>query len=139
MHAAIDRRVEVMAPLSDLSVDSDAPLAERVGHVAARRAVFYETALPLRRFTDPNAPEMPQLVLLARARREFLRDQLLAVFEPELAGRNGARDQVQDAIEVAASWATWQHLREDQELSVADARGVVERSLLALLQDSCAP
>ena len=82
---------------------------------------------------------MPQLVLLARARRVFLRDQLLAVFEPELAGRDGARAQVQDAIEVAASWATWQHLREDQELSVADARGVVERSLLALLQDPCAP
>ena len=36
VHAAIDRRVEVMAPLSDLSVDPDAPLAERVGHVAER-------------------------------------------------------------------------------------------------------
>jgi TetR/AcrR family transcriptional regulator, regulator of autoinduction and epiphytic fitness len=139
VHAAIERRVEVMAPLSDLSIDPIAPLAERIREVAARRANFYETALPLRRFTEPTSVEMPELVTLARARRVFLRDQLVAVFEPELDRWGGARAPVQDAIEVAASWATWQHLREEQELSIPDARRVLERSLLSLLRDPCAP
>jgi TetR/AcrR family transcriptional regulator, regulator of autoinduction and epiphytic fitness len=148
VHAAIGRRVEVMAPLADLSIDPSVPLAERIREVAARRGEFYETALPLRRFTEPTSVEMPELVMLARARRVFLRDQLLAVFEPELDRRDGSRARLQDALEVAASWATWQHLREEQELSMADARRVLELSLLSLLSpepslpdlgDACAP
>jgi AcrR family transcriptional regulator len=139
VHAAIERRIEVMAPLAELSIDPHASLPERIRGVVAQRAEFYETALPLRRFTDTTAMDMPQLVLLARARREFLRDQLVEVFEPELDRWDGARGPVQDAIEVAASAATWQHLREDQELPVAEARQVVEQSLHALLRNPCAP
>jgi AcrR family transcriptional regulator len=139
VHAAIERRIEVMAPLAELSIDPTTPLSERIRGVVAQRAEFYETALPLRRFTEPSSVDMPQLVMLARARREFLRDQLVTVFEPELARWEGARGPVQDAVEVATSSATWQHLREDQELSVPDARQVVEQSLHAILRNPCAP
>jgi AcrR family transcriptional regulator len=139
VHAAIERRVEVMAPFAELSIDPTDPLSERIREFVARRAEFYETSLPLRRFTEPVSSEMPQLVLLARARREFLRDQMVVVFEPELDRWEGARAPVQDAIEVATSWATWQHLRDEQELSTHDARRVLEQSLLALLRKPGAP
>jgi AcrR family transcriptional regulator len=138
VRAAIDRRVEVMAPLAVLDIDAGRSLDERIHLVAQQRAIYYETALPLRRFTDPTSDDTQELVELARARRLFLRDQLLAVFEAELARWNGDRESVEDAIEVAASWATWQHLREEQELDATDARRVMERSLLALLRDSSA-
>jgi hypothetical protein len=62
------------------------------------------------------------------------RQQLVEVFGKELAKRAGAaRNDLLDAIELAAGPSAWAALRDEQGLSVARARRVVESSVLALL------
>jgi TetR/AcrR family transcriptional regulator of autoinduction and epiphytic fitness len=135
VHAAMNRRIEVMAPLAVFDVDPEDALPVRIRQMSAQRARFYEVALPLRRYTDRSGDDMPALTELEELRRVFLRDQLDEAFAAELAALDDReRDVVREGLEVVASWATWQHLREEQELDVADARRVMEclaRRLLA--------
>src|SRR6188472_2459665 len=59
VHAAMNRRIEVMAPLAVLEADPGDPLATRIRQMSAQRARFYEVALPLRRFTDRVSDDLP--------------------------------------------------------------------------------
>jgi AcrR family transcriptional regulator len=137
VRAAIDRRVERMAPLAELRADPNAPLDVRIATLARQRVRFYEAALPLRRFTDQAEEELPMLVELGRARREFLRAQLVELFVPELSASDGDGPLLADALEAVASWSTWHHLRAEQALTVDEAELVLCRMVTSLLRPSC--
>ncbi len=50
------------------------------------------------------------------------------VFAAELASHSGSdRRQLLDALDAATSWLTWYQLRDEQELSVTRAAGVIQR------------
>ncbi len=127
VHAAMNRRIEVMAPLAVLEVDPDSPFDVKVRLLSAQRARFYEVALPLRRYTDRVSDDLPAIGELEEMRRIFLRDQLDQTFANELARLDVAeRGVVCEALEAIASWSTWQHLRDEQGLGIDEARRVVE-------------
>jgi len=135
VHAAMNRRIDVVAPLAVFHVDPSDSLTVRIRQMSAQRARYYEVSLPLRRYADRVGDDMQAVNELEELRRIFLRDQLDEAFAAELAALDAPeREVVCEGLEVAASWSTWQHLREEQELTVDDSRRVVEclaRRLLA--------
>jgi TetR/AcrR family transcriptional regulator of autoinduction and epiphytic fitness len=134
VHAAMNRRIEVMAPLAVLHADPEDPLPVRIRQMSEQRARFYEMALPLRRFTDRVRDDLPAINELESLRRVFLRDQLDEIFAPELDAHVEAdRVLIREALEAMASWATWQHLRDEQGLGVEEGRRVIECMVERLL------
>jgi len=67
---------------------------------------------------------------LARA-AAFFRDQLVAVFGPELGGRRSG--PVVEALDLATSWEAWERLRSGQGLSPTAGRHAMARMATALL------
>jgi len=74
---------------------------------------------------------------VGRALLQQQRDEIAAIFAGELAQLAAhERAELVEALAVALSPASWEHLRWSRGLSAARARGVMQRSLQALLRDA---
>ena len=114
-------------------VDPSLPLDDRVERIVRQRETLYEAIAPVRRAAARAEAESPTISTeLTRARRQ-LRRGLEATFEAELA--SAARDDLLDALDVAASWETWELLRTRMGTGRATARRVVVRMMTSLLED----
>ena len=116
------------------------PLRERATRLAAMCARFHEATTPFRRSTVAQSLVGPLREEARRVSQRLLREErdgVAALFAGELA-RLGAteRAELTEALAVAVSPATWEHLRASRGLSAARARGIMQRSLLALLRDA---
>jgi hypothetical protein len=59
------------------------------------------------------------------------------LFSAELVRvREPARAELVEALDAAVSPGNWEHLRASRGLTLARARGVMQRSLVALLRDA---
>jgi hypothetical protein len=107
----------------------------RIEALVAARAAALEAISPVRRsglLSEPFSRVIRRHLawIRARGRREIER-----VFAEELKQRApAARRDLLEALTVAASWSTWEALRAHQELSPAQARRVMKRTLTALLE-----
>jgi len=116
------------------------PLRERATRLAAMCARFHEATTPFRRSTVAQSLVGPLREEAQRVSQRLLREErdgVAALFAGELA-RLGAteRAELTEALAAAVSPATWEHLRASRGLSAARARGIMQRSLLALLRDA---
>jgi AcrR family transcriptional regulator len=116
------------------------PLRERATRLAAMCARFHEATTPFRRSTVAQSLVGPLREEARRVSQRLLREErdgVAALFAGELAGLGATeRAELTEALAVAVSPATWEHLRSSRGLSAARARGIVQRSLLALLRDA---
>jgi AcrR family transcriptional regulator len=98
---------------------------EKLFDISNRRAKIFETILPyrisssLRRFNSPYL--MQDYRWMQRFQWETIDVHLPATVKADLAAARG--------LNVVLSFQTWQMLRHDQELSVEDAKAVVQRLL----------
>jgi hypothetical protein len=92
-----------------------------------------EAVSPMARAAALQAPFSPGIAERQTAARSRLREALAAAFAPELS-RAELPERLLHALEVAASWSTWEHLRTGSGLSREEAAAVVERLLLGLLR-----
>jgi hypothetical protein len=90
-----------------------------------------EAVSPMARAAALQAPFSPGIAARQAAARARHRETLAAAFAPELEPADDP-ERLLHALEVAASWSTWEHLR-GGGLSPDEAAGVVERLLLGLL------
>ena len=112
----------------------DSPTSERVDALVDHRALLYEDIAPIRRVAARLRRTSPQINATLTDARRFLRSQLEASFEPELAKRKGAKqDDLLDAIELVSGWLAWDSLRTEHGLSVARAKRVMSLNLHGLL------
>jgi len=104
-------------------------LEDRVRGLIQQRVEMFELISPYKRATDLLRWES---VFLTGAHRQMLREQRAHLFQwlPEL---EDASDDVKQAADLVASFASWTRLRLDQRLGVERAVAAVERSVLALL------
>jgi TetR/AcrR family transcriptional regulator of autoinduction and epiphytic fitness len=107
-------------------------LGERIAQVVAQRSTLFERIAPARRAALLVEHDSPVIGAWLEEGRAMLRRQLVATFAPELAG---AGRELVAAIEVSASWTTWESLRRRQGLSVNAARRVLARVLTSLLEE----
>jgi TetR/AcrR family transcriptional regulator, regulator of autoinduction and epiphytic fitness len=122
------QRFAHLEPLPDLPAE----LGPRVTAYVAHRAHWMEAVSPMARAAALQAPFSPAIAVRQAASRSRHRDALASAFAPELE-RAADPERLLHALDVAAGWSTWEHLRGGTGLSQDQAEGVVERLLLGLL------
>jgi TetR/AcrR family transcriptional regulator of autoinduction and epiphytic fitness len=132
-------------------VAPDVDLARRVKDTVRGRCQLYEAIAPVRRAAALASGRSPTVARELEAARRILRSQLRHTFSPEVTGStevpgsaevNGNRGSdttaalqrdLLDALEVATSFETWDHLRTQSGRSAAATRRVVERLVTGVL------
>jgi TetR/AcrR family transcriptional regulator, regulator of autoinduction and epiphytic fitness len=107
-------------------VDPSLPLDERIEAFAARRAEVLETIM---------AAQSPAVHEGLRAAARLRRHEVAAVFAPELDRHaRGARADLLDVLDAAASGRTWDALRDDMQLAVKSAQARMAFLIRAVLR-----
>lgn len=114
-------------------VAPDLPLAQRIDRTVQQRGKLFDTIGPVRRAELPIAARRADIAAGLARSDLMLRDWLETTFTPELDGAGRNRRELLDAVDVAASWETWDRLRRHQHLSAASARRVMSRMLSSLM------
>jgi len=106
------------------------PLDERLEVFLTRRTRMLERISPVRRAALLVAPTSPAVALKVRNLRRAKRREVERAFAPEIEAGDPL---LFEALAAAASWSTWQALREHQSLSVTRAQAalrlLLERTL----------
>jgi TetR/AcrR family transcriptional regulator, regulator of autoinduction and epiphytic fitness len=131
--AALRQMERVLPTVRPISIDG--PLAARVEALVAERARLYERVGNVRRaamLVEPFSTEVAVRLMQVRALK---RGECDRVFARELARLPlEERIIVSTAVGTAASFSTWDALRNHQSLSLAVARRVMARMIMALLE-----
>src|SRR5262249_28517216 len=134
--AAVEMHVQQVWHLFelDLSRGSSMSVDRRIDALVEQRARLYEDIAPIRRVAERPQRGSPSISVTVGDARRYLRRQVQACFASELSRRRGAaKDDLVDALELAASWPAWETLRVEQGLSVARAKRVMTLSVKRLL------
>lgn len=123
-----ERFAPLFAPLNDSGSDED-----RIEALVAQRVELFEQVAPVRRASLLLAPDSPELTRRLAEASRALREQLAGCFHAELTAAGRGRGDLVAALDVAASWETWDGLRRGQGLSVVAARRVLRLLVTRLL------
>jgi AcrR family transcriptional regulator len=124
MMLELGKRFEAMAEPFE-SVDWRGQLRE----LTERRLGTYERLMPFKRAADAHRHESAALQANHAGRLALMRARLRGLLPAELA----ADAALFEALDLALSFDAWQRLRGEQGLTNAQARGIVEGLLRALL------
>jgi AcrR family transcriptional regulator len=131
--AAIIRQWERVGPLYAFAVP-DVSRDDRVDALVEQRARLYEEIANVRRCAERLAPTSPAITRNLQEGRRILRREVADCFAAELDDAPASeRDDLLDALELAASWPAWSTLRSEQRLPVGRAKRVTARALRSLL------
>ncbi|MGH2930995.1 MAG: TetR/AcrR family transcriptional regulator [Solirubrobacteraceae bacterium] len=108
-------------------------VAERIDRTVRQRAKLFDAIAPLRRAVTTIALRREDVEADIDETDQQLRGWIEQTFERELAAARKERRDLLDALDVAASFETWDRLRHGQGLSAVAARRAVTRTLSALL------
>jgi AcrR family transcriptional regulator len=134
LHIAVTQRIAQRMSAMLVPADASAPLNARIAEFVRHRSALLEAVMPFRRAAQVHGPFSPEIRLAVAEGETYLSREVEATFAPELRGRSDAdRGELLDALDAAASWATWDVLRSDRGVPVERARAVVVRTLTALL------
>lgn len=134
VRAAIARHLELIAPLFEIPALGEGPCDDRVRRYVAARLRLYRAVAPSARASLLLVPKSPIVAeRFAQARRDG-REQLEAMFAPELGVLPPAqRRSTLAAADTMCQFEGLEHLCEHLGLSDAQAGDVLRRSLRALL------
>jgi TetR/AcrR family transcriptional regulator, regulator of autoinduction and epiphytic fitness len=114
-------------------VAPDLPLTRRIDEFSRQRVKMLEIIAPSARAA---ALKEPFSVSLQRNRARHIaavKSELDILFATELDATGAGRDQLLYALTVASTWSAWSMLRDELELDIDEARGIMVRTLTALL------
>jgi len=103
----------------------------RIDELLDRRVPLLEQLDPVARAARLREPFSEQLQSNRAAVVRLMRDQCEGSFAPEL---ETSPEPLLTAITTSCSWSTWYHLRNDQQLSSAEATDVVRLMLRSVLR-----
>jgi AcrR family transcriptional regulator len=137
--AVVEAGMRRWSPLLE-EIPASLPIAARVAKIVEVCARFYEGTTPFRRSMAAGAlvgPVKGEAQRVARALIREQRDRLAELFAAELGALDRLeRAELVEALDAAIAPGAWEHLRASRALSLARARGVMERTLRALLRDA---
>ncbi|HYI62284.1 MAG TPA: TetR/AcrR family transcriptional regulator [Acidimicrobiales bacterium] len=124
-------RVEHLFALEDVGVG---PLPQRIERIVDARLRLYEAVAPMARAALLRARANPLIAERLRQGRARLRDQVGAMFAPELAAlpADGAED-VAAALDVLLGFEALEHLVQVRDLDEPASRRVLVRAVGSLL------
>jgi AcrR family transcriptional regulator len=127
------RELDKLGRLAD-DVPADLPVDERITRFAASRARVLEALMPVMRAARLREPTSPQLAVNREMFVQVGDNEVRRLFAAELEPLSEAeRQELLDALYIAAAGPSWEVLRHDRRLSVERAEAVVRRTLRALL------
>jgi len=139
--AVVEAGMQRCAPLLE-EVSEREPVARRVDRLVRVRSRFLEATAAFTRALTAQALVGPASDQAIRVSQQGLRRQHREVerlFDRELRDLpQGERAEVLEALSAALSPHQWEYLRRGRGHSIARARAVVKRTLLALLEDAAA-
>lgn len=130
--AEAGRRDYEIAMTFVVPIERTAALVDRIRGLVRQRSQMYEALAPVWRAARLQEPFSPQIRHNRDRLLDLAREQLLQVFGRELAAADGS-GALLAGVQVATNWATWESLRTELGLDVADAEDavalLVERAL----------
>lgn len=128
-----ERQQELLRP-----IPPELPLTRRIEEFCAQRVQMLEVLAPSARASALREPFSPQLRRNREGNIVRVRSGIENVFGPELAYAGEGRAQLLDALTVASTWSAWSMMRDAMGLDVETARGIMARTVGALLVDAIA-
>lgn len=123
--------------LSMLPSAGEGTLEERVARYGEGLEVLLEETMNVRWAVVTSATPMAPASAAVGTARQFVRRRLMDAFAPELdAVGDAAASEILEAIEIETDPVVWRLRRMQQGLTPAQARAVVERSILGVLRDA---
>lgn len=119
-------RTELRPVLAEQQPPTDAP--DLLEQLVARRAKLFEKIMPLRIAADVHSHTSPFL----REDRHWMNEALRGILRGSLPAALTRDRTLFDALDATMSFEFWHRLREDQGLSVAQAKRVMEKTAKAL-------
>jgi len=117
-----------------LAPTPDSPeLEQRVAAIVKLRARLYEQIAPVRRVAALLAVSHPVMAETLSEAFRASREQISAVFGPELGRAGRAKGVLLDELDLVLSWPSWESLRARQGCSVDRSRKIVSALLTAVL------
>lgn len=114
-------------------IDTSLALPARIDNFCAQRARRLESIGPAARAAALAEPFSPALQASRRKHVRRVREDVEATFAPELPAGRPDREELVYGVAIAASWPSWQLLRDDFGLGVAEATGVMHNTIRELL------
>jgi len=137
--AVVEAGTERCAPLLE-EISDQGPVADRVEHLVQVRSIFLEATAPFTRALTAQSLVGSASDQARRVSKEAIRRRHAEVerlFHHELRDSGASeRTEILEALSAAMAPASWEHLRGFRGLSVARARGIMKRTLIALLRDA---
>lgn len=116
-------------------ISTGLPLAKRIDAYCRQRARLLQLIAPSARAAQMREPVSDQLHRNRLKHIDRVRDEVEQLFAAELAQAGQGREQVLNALVAASMWPAWSMLRDGLELGVDQARGVMARTVGALLAE----
>jgi TetR/AcrR family transcriptional regulator, regulator of autoinduction and epiphytic fitness len=120
----LDQRDAVHEP-----IPAGLPLAERVSVYCEQRARMLEAIAPAAKASSLKEPFSEALQSYRRNHVQRVRDELAALFKPEL----GDDSTLLDALTAASMWPSWGTMRDAMGLTQAEAEAALTRTISSLL------
>jgi AcrR family transcriptional regulator len=139
LFAASGARVLAMQDAAYRPVDVSLPRHRRIEEYCAQRARLLEKLAPAARAAQLKEPFSPALSGYRTSYLNRARDELSALFAPELDEAGEGRGEVLTALIAISMWPTWATLRDDLGLDVDAARAALARMVAALLPPAPGP
>jgi AcrR family transcriptional regulator len=114
-------------------IGTDLPLARRIEEFCRQRVRMLEAIAPTARAAQLKEPFSVSLRRNRGRHIAAVRTELETLFAAELDNAGAAREQIIYGLTVASTWSAWSMLRDELELDVDEARGVMTRTLTGLL------
>jgi TetR/AcrR family transcriptional regulator, regulator of autoinduction and epiphytic fitness len=124
----IERQLAVFEP-----IDPALPLPDRVDAFCRQRARMLEILAPAARAAVLYEPFSAALRRNRTIELGRVRDELVQLFGAELAKAGDGGEELLRALHVTSTFASWNVLRDNLGLSIDAARGVMARTVAALL------
>jgi AcrR family transcriptional regulator len=133
LYAAVDDRLVAQQVDRARRIVADGPLADRVAAFCAQRATMLEIVAPSARASALRLPDTSTIRRNWDRHYARVRLEVEAVFAPELAAAGADGPSLTHAVLAHCTWPAWSVLRDDLGLDAEQARGVLHRTVLALL------
>jgi AcrR family transcriptional regulator len=129
LFAASGRRVLEVRDGAHRPISAKLALADRIEAYCRQRARLLEQIAPTAKAAALKEPFSATLQHYHRLHLTRVRDELAVLFAPEIDGNDQLLTAL-TAVSMSPTWATW---RETMNLSVANARAALARTITALL------
>lgn len=135
LRAAIGRHLERVDPLFAVADLGEGPLADRIARLVHSRVTLHDAVAPMvRAALIRRSNEL--IVSRLRERRLEMRDQVVAMFAPELDALDEPdRSDVAEGLDLLLGFDALEHLRARRDLDADRAEAVLRRAVTSLLAD----